>query len=401
MLNLEKESNTLLCLIQAALHPDFEQAENLTSGCNMEKLAVMIEKQSLVTMVYPVILRQTDACWMAIKEYLKPIYDREIHKGLVQEYEIQSLLDAMEKDGIDCLPMKGWIMRDYYPDPLMRSMGDLDVLIKNLDSQKMQKWMEARGYKAVKVQQQFHDEYQKSPYMYVELHRKLVDESGLQQTEVEKVRELTKNLWIEEDLADGKKHIYQLRNEMFYIHYLLHFYKHFTSSGAGIRFLTDNYVFLKQKEKTLDKKYLRQQLETLQLVAFAERIKQITYACFEGGTLTAQDILILEYLTGTGVHGSQSIWEASYTLNQGEGSFIHNKRCSFWNRCFPPLTNMQNRYTKLYRWPFLLPAYYVIRIGRILFQERNKLIFMRKTQTKEQYERLLSVYRAAGVIKKP
>ena len=151
----------MLCLIRKALHPDDEQTVQLDAGCDAEKLEAMIKRQSLVTMVYPVIMRQADDAWRPLKERLRPVYDREIHKGMVQEYEIQSLLDDMEKDGIDCLPMKGWIMRNYYPDPLMRSMADFDVLLKEMDSQRMQKWMEARGYAPDHIEQSVHDTYRK------------------------------------------------------------------------------------------------------------------------------------------------------------------------------------------------------------------------------------------------
>ena len=160
------EIYTLLRLIRAALHPDADQTVELDAECDAEKLAGVIVRQSLVTLVYPVIERQTADGWQPVREKLKPVYEQKIHKGLVQEYEIQTLLDDLEKDGIDCLPMKGWIMRNYYPDPLMRSMGDLDVLLKDMDSEKMQKWLEARGYILKNNTHPVHDEYIKPP-LYV------------------------------------------------------------------------------------------------------------------------------------------------------------------------------------------------------------------------------------------
>ena len=150
MLNHDVESNILLRLIRAALRSDADQTVELDAECDAEKLADIIVRQSLVTLVYPVIERQTAASWQLAREKLKPVYDRELHKGMVQEYEIQTLLDDMERDGIDCLPMKGWIMRNYYPNPLMRSMGDLDVLLKDMDSEKMQK-MSINGLNTIDV----------------------------------------------------------------------------------------------------------------------------------------------------------------------------------------------------------------------------------------------------------
>ena len=251
MENCSCERNIMLCLIRKALHPDDEQTVQLDAGCDAEKLEAMIKRQSLVTMVYPVIMRQADDAWRPLKERLRPVYDREIYKGMVQEYEIQSLLDDMEKDGIDCLPMKGWIMRNYYPDPLMRSMGALDVLIRDMDSQKMQKWMEARGYKAVRVQQQFHDEYQKPPCMHVELHHCLIDKACLQPSEIEWMDEITPTFWNSDNSIKKKKHIYQLTDDLLYVHHISHFYKHFTGSGVGIRPMIDAYLFFKRKKASI------------------------------------------------------------------------------------------------------------------------------------------------------
>ena len=60
MENCSCERNIMLCLIRKALHPDDEQTVQLDAGCDAEKLEAMIKRQSLVTMVYPVIMRQAD-----------------------------------------------------------------------------------------------------------------------------------------------------------------------------------------------------------------------------------------------------------------------------------------------------------------------------------------------------
>ena len=43
------------------------------------------------------------------------------------------------------------------------------------------------------------------------------------------------------------------------MHHLLHFYKHFTGSGVGLRPLADLYLFLQKKGQTLDRAYLEKQ----------------------------------------------------------------------------------------------------------------------------------------------
>ena len=142
-----KETGMLWRLMRAALHQDCETPIPWETGCDAEKLDVLIRRQGLVTMVDPVIARQKGDGWKPLREGMKDFFARETHRNITQEYEIEWLLDEMEASGIDCLPMKGWVIRNDYPDPLMRSMTDFDVLIRDLNSRRMKDWMEARGYK--------------------------------------------------------------------------------------------------------------------------------------------------------------------------------------------------------------------------------------------------------------
>ena len=412
MRNHEKETNLLLSLIQAALCPDSEKTVNLTSGCDLKNLAAMIRRQSLVTMVYPVILQQTDNNWTAIKEDLRPVYDCAIHKALVQEYEFQSLLDDMEKDGIDCLPMKGWIMRNYYPDPLMRSMGDLDVLIKDMDSHKMQEWIESKGYILENNKNPVHDEYQKPPYVLVELHRTLIDINYLVELQTEWIDQLVERVWDEQNLTKETNHIYQLRDEDFYIYHLLHFYKHFMYAGSGIRPLVDIYIFLKKKEKSLDRVYLQQQLEHLKLSTFAEKMEQLAFACFDGQVLqeriAIEDIRqIVAYLTDVSTYGDEATSKIAAVVSQGTGSFAGDILTARIKKCFPPRQALQQRYPKLRDHPWMLPFYWVIRAARIIFLERHKVYEMGKKtnelikiKSTETYNEIENVFRLIGIVTK-
>ena len=262
------ETELLLQLMRAALcRPD--SALDWMDGCSAPALAEQIEEQSLVTMLYPTIRGQAGEAWEALAARLKPVYDRELHRGLMQEYEIGALLDDLERDGIDCLPMKGWVMRQYYPDPLLRSMADFDVLIREMDSRRMQKWMEARGYAPDHIEQSVHDTYRKPPYMNIELHRRLMEEGRLRRQHTAWRENCLASLWQPGFRLEGKAHIYRLSDEDFLVHHLLHFYKHFTGSGVGLRPLADLYLFLQKKGQTLDRAYLEKQLEALHILAFA------------------------------------------------------------------------------------------------------------------------------------
>lgn len=398
----QRETEILLSLIRKALQQEFEAPLVWLDGCEAEKLDDMIRRQSLVTMVYPVIARQRGAGWEELQERLKESFARETHKGITQEYEIHCLLEDLEKDRIDCLPMKGWVMRDYYPDPLMRSMTDFDVLIRDLDSLRMKDWMEARGYTPDHIEQPVQDCYWKKPYMYIELHRRMTTKSHMLPDEIRQVHQKEQTIWQSTARLDGKKHIYQLSDEDFYIHYLLHFYKHFVTSGAGIRFLTDDYVFLKAKKNSLNRHYLNEQLEKLRLSGFAEKIEQTAKICFEENRpLDDGTRVIVDYLTSTGIHGSQRTSEMLAGMVRGEGAFKQNKALAFWKHCFPSIWYMKEQYPRLERYPYLLPFYWGKRLGKTLVKERFKIAgsgLFAKGPDQEVRKKIENLYRAAGIL---
>ena len=53
-------------------------------------------------------------------------------------------------------------------------------------------------------------------------------------------------------LEEGKQYRYSFSKEDFYVYMISHEYKHYSSSGMGIRALADCFVFLKAEEQNLD-----------------------------------------------------------------------------------------------------------------------------------------------------
>lgn len=392
----ETESELLLRLLRASLQPNPEQAVQWDETWDPQALARMILRQSLVTMVYPTICRQTDERWSEVKGLLKQAYDRAVHQGMVQEYEFQTLLEEMERDGIDCLPLKGWVMREYYPDPLMRSMGDLDVLVREMDSRRMQEWMEARGYSAESMDPTTHDSYTKPPCFNIELHHCLVGKIYLQQTAWQENG--LASLWRKEYRMEGKKHVYRFSDEDFLVFHLLHFYKHFTRSGVGIRPLVDLFVFLQAKEDGLDRDYLKHQLDALHLAAFSEQMKRMAFKCLKGQQLNEADQMVVDYLTHSGIYGETATVKTARMFWDQKKSVGQTRRHIFWSKCFLNLDAMKKIYPQLNRMPWLLPFYWMVRIGRIVFLEPYKLADEQKNMSQDRYDCLKKIYLAAGIF---
>ena len=55
----------------------------------------------------------------------------------MQQLELENVMAHFEKEGIDYVPLKGWIIKNLYPKPDMRSMCDVDILIRDEDKKKI------------------------------------------------------------------------------------------------------------------------------------------------------------------------------------------------------------------------------------------------------------------------
>lgn len=404
MKELPKEARVLLALMRAAMEQ--EQTEiPLEPGCDLEQLQDLMRRQGLVSMVYPAIQQQKGEGWSRLQEGLAGLYHQFLYCGIVQEHEMGALLDRMEQDGIDCLPLKGWILRTYYPEPLMRTMGDLDVYIRDFDAGKMRRWMEQEGYTPCQVDEEsVHDIYQKPPFTHVEIHRRLVDTNCLWNVGWGRTIRLMEDIWAHRVLAEGKKHTYRMRDEDFYLYHLVHFYKHFFYEGAGLRMLADTYILLRRKGGQLDWAYISRRLEMLGIQAFAEQIRKLTLAAFTGEEMDQDAMEAIAFLTQGTAHGE---WEnEAYILfaKQGTGSAGQDASTMVRRQLFPSRRALQQRYPRLRTMPWLLPFYWVARGCRVAFLERFKLEELKtnagqiKQLDPERYAQMRKVYRYLKLI---
>ena len=64
-----------------------------------------------------------------------------------QEYETKKILGEFEKNGISYMLLKGYVMKNFYMCPEMRTMCDVDILVKAEDTKKIESVMCSLEYK--------------------------------------------------------------------------------------------------------------------------------------------------------------------------------------------------------------------------------------------------------------
>lgn len=190
--------------------------------------------------------------------------------NVVQKNEGKKLLVKLTDEQIRVLPMKGWIMKQFYPKPEYRQMGDLDFLIDSENRKPVREIMTDLGYGFVKNEcEDTVDVYQKNPWMHVEIHNRMIPYKNKKRYE---------NIW---ERCEQKDDLYFMSWDDYYLFMLDHLEKHFYDSGCGIRFLLDVYIFLQAKGKELHRDKLKEEFrkrdQEAKNIANALADKAVTY----------------------------------------------------------------------------------------------------------------------------
>lgn len=151
-------------------------------------------------------------------------------------YEYEKLCKALEKAKIPFIPLKGSILRDYYPEPWMRTSCDIDVLIHKKNLARAIAYL-SQNLEYVEKERATHDVSLYSPQgNHIELHFDLVEEGR-----AKNAINVLNSVW--ENVSLHKDYLYRYdMDEFFYYYHIAHMAKHFESGGCGIRPFVDLWI---------------------------------------------------------------------------------------------------------------------------------------------------------------
>ena len=301
-------------------------------------------------------------------------------KAVNQTVESQNLLTAFQNAGMRAMPLKGYYIRQLYPQPEMREMTDLDILVDDDRAQKMQDFMAAQGYKLDGLNQ-CHAEYKKPPYMRVELHNSLVSGrfSGL--------RAYYSDPWKRAVTEAKDSLIYQMNPSDTFVYLIVHFYKHYFYCGCGIRMLADLWLFLRHNASLLDGAYIEKCLKKQKTDAFARTAVALCRTWFEDGSYDDAQRAMEEKLFRSGTYGRKEFYDENQIerYNGRRKSSRVGKIRYFLKLVFPPLSEMEGMYPVLKKAAILLPVTWVLRGFRVLFHSPKRI--------GERYHKVISAKR--------
>ncbi|WP_088188779.1 nucleotidyltransferase family protein [Desulfosporosinus sp. FKA] len=333
---------------------------------------------------------------------MKRDYNSTLVRSVRQEAEIKLIIEKLNAAKICHAFMKGYVIKNYYPVKEMRTMGDIDFLIKPEDREKAHQLMLEIGYEAGETNEGGHWDYTLGS-VHIEIHTQVM------------YRNISNGLDYVSYFSDIWSHMkqkpndytYELTVEYHFLFLLVHMAKHFDDCGCGIRMIMDISMFLIYFQDRLDWDYIKGELKRLNLEAFSKNIFVLCSQWFN--VLFPEKIGRLDesfyedlssYILSAGTFGfyqrniHASVLRKEYKHEEG-ASMVPAVLRAYRKICFPSYENMSKvkRYSFLRNRPFLLPAAWIYRaFYSILVKDKSSLgmLFNLALESKEdvkgQYE---------------
>lgn len=305
-----------------------------------------------------------------------------------QNVEFQNICKVLNEAKIAYIPLKGSVIRGYYPKPWMRTSCDIDLLVKKGDYFATSKFLsEKLGYK-IKEYSAHDVSLYSAGNVHIELHYSLIEANCL-----DSAKKLLDYIWdYATSCEEGSK--YCLSDDMFYFYHMAHMAKHLKYGGCGIRPFIDLYILNHNVE--FDKSKRTRLLEKGRLIKFAEICEKLSEIWFGNGIHDETTLLLQKFILEGGVYGT--------IQNSASISKSTTVKRNLWSYIWKPYREMKYWYPNLSKHKWLLPFYEIRRWfkivcgGALAFKFKKKNI-LNKTE-KNELDRLDKLISDLGLTQK-
>ena len=276
----------------------------------------------------------------------------------------KQLCAVFQEHAIDHMPLKGSALKPLYPSEEMRSMGDIDVLVRQEQYDHIRRLMLSFGFQ--EGVQSDHEYIWDKDGVHIELHKRLIPSYN------KDYYAYYGEGW---QLArpSGTPFRYEMSHEDTLVYLFTHYAKHYRDAGVGIRQALDLYVYRKTYLQ-MNESYIQEKMHLLQLDRFYENTLHMLDVWFGEATHTEASQLISDRLFADGVFGTHenSLYSSMLKQANNHGSVKKAKALKWLKRVFPKFSGMCQLYPYLEKYPCLLPFMYITRGIMIVLHKRNR-----------------------------
>lgn len=386
------EQKCLLACLRAYFN---EEKSNIDYNVNWNKLYSFSTAHNLAPIVFSVIrdnrsFQKNKTAYNAFKDtFYDAIVTYDMQKAIIDE--VDSLLT---ENKIEHIFFKGAQLKELYPSPELRLMGDVDVLIRLEDRPKVKKLFVGNGFELTEDNGPVYN-YSKNDQI-LECHTKIV--SG-------KVGNADAESYFEDAInhASFDNFCGKFNSEYYLMYLMTHIAHHFWFYGAGVKMILDLAVFIKQLSPNLD--IVVEKMDALKLKRFSQIILSICYDWFGvGKSFTADTDSTKNFLISFGAFGN---------INRNKAVVVRRKaiedghETGFMTKLtllFPSYKKMKNiPYAKFIDGrPYLLPFGWIY---RIIYNLKNKKDFLIEAtsglgsdETKREAQKEIDYFEEIGLL---
>lgn len=279
------------------------------------------------------------------------------YERLGREYE--NICNALEKTNIPFLPLKGSVLREYYPEAWMRTSCDIDILVHKEEVEKAREVL-VNEYGYTDHGKSSHDISLFTPTnTHIELHYDLIEESKAKESS-----RVLETIWRTATVRNGSTCWFKMPDDMFYFYHIAHMAKHFEDGGCGIRPYIDLWILDHIQEADKEKRDdLLNQGKLLQFANVARKLSRVWFGGDEHDSVSEQ---MEDYILRGGVYGNNK--NRIIVQQQKKGGRIKYAL----SRIFIPYDVIKFQYPVLQKHRWLTPYMEVRRWCKLIFCGRLK-----------------------------
>ena len=274
----------------------------------------------------------------------------------IMNHEIQWICDILEQGQIPHIVLKGGAIRDYYPEPWLRTSGDIDILVQEEMLERAVLLLSERGC-ILHSKHRYHDIPMRTPANnLLELHFNIREDISV----LDSVLDL---VWTYSHMVRNKKYQYRQSDEFLIFHLLAHMSYHLIHGGCGIRSFVD--IWLLHQNKNLDQNILQELIASAHLTDFYANVMTLNRVWFEKKSHCDVTLSFQELIIASGTFGSR---RSQILMEQAQAG---SRKKYVLHRIFMPRKILVRQYPILAQHPILLPFCQMLRWVRILIGNRQ------------------------------
>ena len=270
------------------------------------------------------------------------------------DYAYQQMCQTLEAAQIPFLPLKGSVLRKYYPEPWLRTSCDVDILVRE-DILETATDVLQKKLKYSAPQKTDHDMSMFAPNgVHLELHFTTLDEGRLPEAQT-----VLAGVWDDATPQTAGMYHHIMSDEMFYFYHIAHMAKHFENGGCGIRPFLDLWLLNHCVEHDADKR--NNLLAQGGMLQFAREAEKLSEVWFSGIAADHVSLLLEDFVLHGGLYRSQ---KGAFAILRGRGK---TKLQYALYKIFLPYREMKRYYPILEKHKWLTPFYEVFRWVKVMF----------------------------------